>query len=358
MKVITIVGARPQFVKAATVSRAIEEHNIAHPEHSIEEIIVHTGQHYDSNMSDVFFVEMSIPRPKYSLGIGGGSHGAMTGRQLEQIEAVLIDEQPDRVLVYGDTNSTLAGALAAAKLHIPVLHVEAGLRSFNMEMPEEINRILTDQVSTTLYCPTDTAMQNLTNEGFAHKRCTYLNVGDVMYDAAMFYTKHSRPPTVVSDMNDFVLVTIHRADNTDSITHLSNIIAALNEINKTQTVVCPVHPRTKKLIADFALQPEFMLLEPVSYFEMLWLLQHCSVVITDSGGLQKEAYFFDKYCITMREQTEWVELIAAGMNELVGADKDKITTAFHRVIDKPVQGGNLYGDARAAHKIVAHLAGC
>lgn len=355
MKIITIVGARPQFVKAATVSRAILEHNKAQPKRPITELIVHTGQHYDANMSDIFFSEMSIPKPTYSLGVGGGTHGAMTGRQLEKIEEVLLNEKPDCVLVYGDTNSTLAGALAAVKLHIPLVHVEAGLRSFNMGMPEEVNRILTDQISSILFCPTETAMQNLDNEGFADKSCQYLNVGDVMYDAALFYSEKSRQPLGLTVTEDFVLVTIHRADNTDSAERLTHIVTALNEINQSQPVVCPIHPRTKNLLAELPVQPEFTLLDPVSYFEMLWLLQHCGLVITDSGGLQKEAYFFGKYCITMRDQTEWVELISAGMNTLVGANKDTILETYAQVANKKVSGGSLYGDGNAAQKIVQKL---
>ena len=355
MKIITIVGARPQFVKAATVSRAILEHNQSHPERPITELIVHTGQHYDANMSDVFFSEMSIPKPTYSLGVGGGTHGAMTGRQLAKIEEVLLTEKPDCVLVYGDTNSTLAGALAAVKLHIPLVHVEAGLRSFNMQMPEEVNRILTDQISSILFCPTNTAMQNLDNEGFSTKPCKYLNVGDVMYDAALFYSEKCRQPLGLTATENFVLVTIHRADNTDSAERLIHIVSALNEINQTQPVVCPIHPRTKKLLAELPIQPEFTLLEPVSYFEMLWLLQHCGLVVTDSGGLQKEAYFFAKYCITMRDQTEWVELIEAGMNTLVGANKATILDTYAQVANKKISGGSLYGDGKSAQKIVHTL---
>tara|TARA_R110002096_G_scaffold103125_5_gene227370 strand:+ start:1179 stop:2273 length:1095 start_codon:yes stop_codon:yes gene_type:complete len=361
MKIITVVGARPQFVKAATVSRAIIEHNKTNPSNAIEELIVHTGQHYDANMSDVFFDEMEIPKPVYSLGVGGGTHGAMTGRQLEKIEEVLLKEKPDYVLVYGDTNSTLAGALAAVKLHIPVVHVEAGLRSFNMQMPEEINRILTDQVSSILFCPTDTAINNLKNEGFENKNCQVINVGDVMYDAAMYYSSKSRKPSSVSADDGFALVTIHRADNTDNVDRLSNIVAALNEINLTTPVVCPVHPRTKKMILDLNIKPTFLMIDPVSYFEMIWLLKNCTVVVTDSGGLQKEAYFFKKYCVTIREQTEWVELTQAGVNKLVVAVKSNIVAEVSESLTNvnsisPFKD-NIYGDGNAAKSIVSILIG-
>jgi UDP-GlcNAc3NAcA epimerase len=359
LKIITIVGARPQFVKAATVSRAIMEHNKANPSNIIEELIVHTGQHYDANMSDVFFDEMEIPKPVYSLGVGGGTHGAMTGRQLEKIEEVLIKEKPDYVLVYGDTNSTLAGALAAVKLHIPVVHVEAGLRSFNMQMPEEINRILTDQVSNILFCPTETAIANLKNEGFDNKNCQVINVGDVMYDAALYYSTKSRKPATVHLDKEFALVTIHRADNTESVERLTSIVAALNEINETTPVICPIHPRSKQLILSLENKPKFMLIDPVSYFEMIWLLQNCSLVITDSGGLQKEAYFFKKPCITMRDQTEWVELIEAGVNQLVGASQslivEKSVEVKKLICDTSLFTKEIYGAGNAANKIIESL---
>lgn len=361
MKIITVVGARPQFIKAATVSRAILVHNKANPLNKIEELIVHTGQHYDANMSDVFFNEMEIPKPAYTLGIGGGSHGAMTGQQLEKIEDVLLQEKPDYVLVYGDTNSTLAGALAAAKLHIPVLHVEAGLRSFNMDMPEEINRILTDQISSVLFCPTETAINNLKAEGFTNKSCKIINVGDVMYDAAMYYSSKSRKPKSVNVERDFALATIHRADNTDSEERLSSIVNALNEINLKTPVVCPIHPRTKKLIANLPVKPDFLMIDPVGYFEMIWLLQNSTVVLTDSGGLQKEAYFFKKPCVTMREQTEWVELIDAGVNKLVGANQEDIISTTLNFLKVPLNSdlfsNAAYGTANSANQIISHIIG-
>jgi UDP-GlcNAc3NAcA epimerase len=355
MKIITVVGARPQFVKAAVVSRAIIEHNKENPQNLIEEKIIHTGQHYDQNMSDVFFEEMEIPRPVYTLGIGGGSHGAMTGRQLEKIEEVLIEEQPDYVLVYGDTNSTLAGALAAAKLHIPVVHVEAGLRSFNMRMPEEINRILTDQISSILFCPTETAVKNLENEGFARRPSKIYNIGDVMYDAAKFYeNKNTKPVGLAGPAQPFALVTIHRAENTDDLERLSEIVAALNELSKEMSVIFPLHPRTRGVIEKAGLTLNVTILDPVSYFEMLWLLKNCSFVVTDSGGLQKEAYFFKKNCITLREQTEWVETVTSGWNQLVSADIDSMLAAVKKIrndLDWP----ELYGNGSSADELIFKL---
>lgn len=357
MKIITVVGARPQFVKAATVSRAIMKHNDTSANTIIEEKILHTGQHYDANMSDIFFDEMQIPKPTFTLGVGGGTHGAMTGRQLEKVEDVLLEEKPDGLLVYGDTNSTLAGALAAAKLHVPVYHVEAGLRSFNMRMPEEINRILTDQISSKLFCPTETAIKNLEREGFATRDCEIHNVGDVMYDAAMFYSPRSkRPNHLSSGIEEFALATIHRAENTDDLDCLKSIVEAINEIAEAVPVVCPLHPRTRKIIESTALKFNATVLEPVGYFEMIWLLQNCSSVLTDSGGLQKEAYFFGKPCVTLRDQTEWIELVDVGANKLVGSDKNMIIKAFASGNDTTIdQKDNLYGDAKAAHKIVQKI---
>ncbi|EKO3781220.1 UDP-N-acetylglucosamine 2-epimerase (non-hydrolyzing) [Vibrio metschnikovii] len=349
-KVLTIIGARPQFIKASVVSRAIQQTD------GIEEIMLHTGQHFDANMSDIFFNQLNIPRPHIQLDIHGGSHGEMTGRMLAEIEQSLLEHKPDRVLVYGDTNSTLAGALAAAKLHIPVAHVEAGLRSFNMQMPEEINRILTDQVSDLLFCPTDTAVQNLNNEGFVNKQVQVLKVGDVMQDAALLFAKKAVAP--VGELpNEFILATLHRAENTDSPERLANIVNALNQLHQTLApVVLPLHPRTRKLIAEQSLELNVHLIDPVGYFEMIWLLDHCQLVLTDSGGVQKEAFFFGKACVTMRDQTEWVELIEAGANELVGADTEKIIEAATRNVDRKVRdSNNLYGGGKAAQQIVKYL---
>ena len=347
MKILTVIGARPQFIKASVVSRAIQQIK------DIEEIMLHTGQHFDANMSDIFFNQLNIPRPHIQLDIHGGSHGEMTGRMLAEIEQALLTHKPDRVLVYGDTNSTLAGALAAAKLHIPVAHVEAGLRSFNMQMPEEINRILTDQMSDILFCPTDTAVKNLQDEGFANKPVQVLQVGDVMQDSALLFAKKAVAPTGVLP-EDFILATLHRAENTYNPQRLAAIVSALNTLHKTVApVLLPLHPRTRKLIAQNGLELNVHLIDPVGYFEMVWLLDHCQLVLTDSGGVQKEAFFFGKACVTMRDQTEWVELIEAGANELVGADTVKIIGAVTRNAGRKVQDtSNLYGGGKAAQRIV------
>ena len=346
-KIITVVGARPQFIKAATLSRQFTLKGI-------EELIIHTGQHFDANMSDVFFDEMEIPKPAYQLDIHGLTHGAMTGRMMEGIEGILLKEKPDGLLVYGDTNSTLAGALAASKLHIPVIHVEAGLRSYNMEMPEEINRILTDRISTILFCPTDTAIQNLKREGFENMPIKIIKNGDVMQDAAMYYaTKAEQKSTIIQQaaLNKFVLATIHRQENTDSPQNLKSIIEGLNEINKQVPVVVPIHPRTRNILKQLNIVPEFKLINPVGYFDMIMLLKSCELVITDSGGVQKEAFFFGKHCITLREQTEWVELIDQGYNLLVGSDSNKLKEAFEffktKLSDFTV---DLYGKGKAAEQ--------
>lgn len=346
-RILTIIGARPQFIKASVVSRAIQQTN------GIEEIMLHTGQHFDANMSDIFFNQLNIPRPHIQLDIHGGNHGEMTGRMLAEIEQALLTHKPDRVLVYGDTNSTLAGALAAAKLHIPVAHVEAGLRSFNMQMPEEINRILTDQISDLLFCPTDTAVKNLNHEGFANKPAQVLQVGDVMQDSALLFVEKAVAPD--GDLPEsFILATLHRAENTDNPERLAAIVSALNTLHKTVApVVLPLHPRTRKLIAQHGLELNVHLVDPVGYFEMVWLLDHCNLVLTDSGGVQKEAFFFGKACVTMRDQTEWVELIEAGANELVGADTAIIIEAASRNFGRKVQDThNLYGGGKAAQRIV------
>ncbi|MCE5331937.1 MAG: UDP-N-acetylglucosamine 2-epimerase (non-hydrolyzing) [Bacteroidales bacterium] len=351
-KIITIVGARPQFIKAATLSRQFQLIGI-------DEKIIHTGQHFDANMSDVFFEEMEIPKPAYQLDIHGVSHGAMTGRMLEGIEKILMTEQPDGVLVYGDTNSTLAGALAAAKLHIPVIHVEAGLRSFNMKMPEEINRILTDRISNVLFCPTDTAVNNLKREGFENMPVQIIKNGDVMQDAAIYYAaKAEQKSNILNRISfpEFVLATIHRQENTDSPENLHNIITGLNEINRQIPVVIPLHPRTRNILAQLNIVPEFKLIEPVGYFDMIMLLKSCKLVITDSGGVQKEAFFFGKHCITLREQTEWVELVENGFNILTGSDSVKLKTAFEVFDTKQSDFSiDLYGKGLAAEKAAKEI---
>lgn len=351
MRVVTIVGARPQFIKAATVSRAFAQQGV-------DEVIVHTGQHFDANMSDVFFDELEIPRPHHHLGIGGGPHGAMTGRQLEKIEGVLLDEKPDWVLVYGDTNSTLAGALAAAKLHIPVAHVEAGLRSFNRRMPEEINRVLTDHVSSLLFAPTATAVQNLANEGINGDRVKL--VGDVMYDATLFYKSRARKPTWFDGLGipeqGFVLCTIHRAENTDDPERLRTILRGLGDSGLP--VVLPLHPRTRGVLEAQSIEVpgNVHTIPPARYLDMTWLEMHCRVVATDSGGVQKEAYFHGKQCVTLRDETEWVELVLAGVNRLTGANSEKIQQAVQTCAGLPVGTTSLYGDGDAARLIARQIA--
>ncbi len=371
VKILTVLGARPQFVKAAVVSRGISRHNASAPKEPIEELLIHTGQHYDANMSDIFFEDMRLPKPDYSLGIGGGGHGRMTGRMLEAIEAVILKERPDAVLVYGDTNSTLAGALAAVKLHVRVAHVEAGLRSYNMRMPEEVNRVLTDHVSGILFCPTEAAVSNLGKEGLVNlsgnvngRKNTgpvIVNIGDVMYDAALFYGKIARPTASVSSIiekckNGFYLATVHRAENTDDPERLAAIFSALDEISVERPVVMPLHPRTRKLISASVKSDNLIITEPVGYFDMINLLSNCNAVFTDSGGVQKEAYFFGKSCITLRDETEWVELVDEGFNTLAGADRGRIIEAEKRLNAAGLDFSKmLYGDGRAGEKIVRIL---
>ncbi|RXJ67413.1 UDP-N-acetylglucosamine 2-epimerase (non-hydrolyzing) [Halarcobacter ebronensis] len=354
MKIITILGARPQFIKAGSISREIVKYK------EIQEIIVHTGQHYDANMSDIFFDEMKIPKPDYFLGIGGKSHGAMTGQMIEKIEEVVLKEKPDWILVYGDTNSTLAGAIVASKLHVKLAHIEAGLRSFNMNMPEEINRILTDRVSQILFCPTDAAVENLKNEGFDNFNCKIVKSGDVMQDGAIFYKEYAIKPKCKIE-NDFILCTIHRAENTDDESRLKNIFEALEEISKEKQILLPLHPRTKKILENLKLNIQNLtLIEPVGYLEMVWLINNCSLVMTDSGGLQKEAYFFRKKCITLRDETEWIELVKLGVNTLVGDNKKKILNAYEmsNILNRDNFDLDLYGSGTiesSSHVIIESL---
>jgi UDP-GlcNAc3NAcA epimerase len=355
MKIVTIIGARPQFIKAAALSREFGKHK------EINEVIIHTGQHFDKNMSDIFFEEMEIPQPNYHLNIHGLNHGAMTGQMLEGIEKILLDEKPDFVLVYGDTNSTLAGALAAKKLHIKLVHVEAGLRSFNMQMPEEINRILTDRISDILFVPTEQANKNLLIEGFKNFESKIVNSGDIMQDAALHYHKQSsKKSKIIENLGlenqAFVLATIHRAENTDSIEKLSEILKALNEINKKCSVILPIHPRTKAVIERNNLIVDFTFVDPVGYFDMIQLMSNCSLILTDSGGVQKEAYFFNKFCITFRDQTEWVELVENGYNRITGADFNLILDAFNFYYEKPfTKSSELYGGGAAGRIMTEYL---
>ena len=349
IKLVTIIGARPQFIKAAALSRKIAEYN------NINEIIVHTGQHFDTNMSDIFFEEMDIPKPNYNLNINTLSHGAMTGKMLEEIEKVLIKEKPDWVLIYGDTNSTIAGALAAKKLHIKVAHVEAGLRSFNMNMPEEINRILTDRISDILFCPTYTAVKNLLNEGYDNIKCKIAKSGDIMQDTAIFYSSKEQKPNI--DLPDnFILATIHRAENTDNKERLSEILSALNEISQETPIILPLHPRTAKIIKNSELDTKNLTItEPVGYLEMVYMLNRCKLVMTDSGGLQKEAFFFKKPCITLRDETEWVELVKNNFNQIVGANKNKIISTYNNHKFNNNFDIDLYGNGKAAENIIKQL---
>lgn len=355
IKIVTIVGARPQFIKAAAISRAIRESYAD----QIEEVLVHTGQHYDENMSKVFFDEMDIPHPKYNLEISGGQHGAMTGRMLEAIEKVLLEEKPDWLLIYGDTNSTLAGALAAAKLHIPIAHVEAGLRSFNMLMPEEVNRILSDRVSSLLFCPTDTAVKNLKSEGIV---AGVHSVGDVMYDVSLFYRDLAQERSqILKNLNltegEYVLATCHRAENTDVPERLSGIVDALANIAADIPVVLPLHPRTRKLLEQsggVGRLATLKVVEPVSFLDMVRLEQSAHAIVTDSGGVQKEAYFFGVPCLTTRDETEWIETVESGWNKLVGADPDRIGAAY-AAMERPKHQPKFYGNGQAADRILELL---
>jgi len=359
MKILSIVGARPQFIKAAAVSRVLGQVD------GMDELLVHTGQHYDNNMSDVFFGELDIPEPAYNLGIGSGSHGQQTGKMLERLEEVVLRERPDRVLVYGDTNSTLAGALAAAKLHVPVAHVEAGLRSFNRHMPEEINRVLTDHVADVLFAPTDQAVINLRQEGIPDERVHL--VGDVMYDAALYYADKGPDPARTLARHDvsagaYILCTIHRAENTDDPARLRAILHGLSELAKEIDVVLPVHPRTRKAISEAGLEHAIngarglRLSEPVGYLDMIALEKHAQVIATDSGGIQKEAYFYRVPCVTLRDETEWVELVEHRWNRLAPPVNPEAVAQTIRdaigTIGDPVE---LYGGGQASERIAVSL---
>jgi UDP-GlcNAc3NAcA epimerase len=355
MKIITVVGARPQFIKASVVSQEIAKRK------ELKEIIVHTGQHFDENMSSIFFEQMNIPAPKYQLNINGLTHGAMTGQMLQEIEKICMAEKPDLLMVYGDTNSTLAGALAAKKLGIKVAHIESGLRSHNMSMPEEINRIITDRISDVLFCPTEDSIQNLKFEGLFNVRNQVFNSGDVMEDACLRFAEFSNQnSTILSKLDlqgkEFLLCTIHRQENTDNLDVLKELIHTLNVLSKTYKVVFPVHPRTRKLIEQNQLKLSFTPIDPVGYFDILELLKHTSFVMTDSGGLQKEAFFMNKFCITLRSETEWVELINNCYNFITGANFEKITKAIEFISkNKFKKDHNFYGGGTAASFIATKL---
>ncbi|TCS95652.1 non-hydrolyzing UDP-N-acetylglucosamine 2-epimerase [Hazenella coriacea] len=350
MKVLTVVGARPQFIKAAPVSRAIRQ--------EAEEILVHTGQHYDKSMSEVFFEELNIPIPNYNLHVGSKSHGAQTGEMLSKVEEVILQEKPDCLLVYGDTNSTLAGALAAAKLHIPVAHVEAGLRSFNRLMPEEVNRVLTDHMSEWLFCPTQTAVDHLANEGVT--KGVHLT-GDVMLDAVNYNRKLAEEKsTILHDLDlkpeSYILITLHRAENTDDPARLQQIIGALNQLSIPS--VLPLHPRTKGKLSEAGLEiknPLVKLIDPVGYLDMLQLEVHAQKILTDSGGVQKEAFFAEVPCITMRDETEWTETVTLGCNRLVGADQEQILEAVSQFEVDFSAVEPVFGDGQASKQIISLL---
>jgi len=359
MNIISVIGARPQFVKAAALSAALRSGDV-------RERLLHTGQHFDDNMSDVFFRELGIPVPAWNLGLGGGLHGAMTGAQLAGIEEVLVNERPDAVLVYGDTNSTLAGALAAAKLHIPVAHVEAGLRSFNRRMPEEINRVLTDHVSHWLFAPTQTAVANLRREGIADSGVH--QVGDVMYDAAVQFAALARArserPAVLTKLagRPFVLATVHRAENTDVSERLRAIVQALIALAGDVDVVWPLHPRTRGVLARLGLDLDetagLHCVEPLGYLDMIEMEESAQMVITDSGGVQKEAFFFGRPCVTLRDETEWVELVEAGWNRLAPpASAAALRLAFRAALGSTGDQVRPYGEGDAAQRIAGILLG-
>lgn len=358
MRIVTVVGARPQFIKAAVLSRLLRQAE------GMEELLVHTGQHYDENMSDVFFTELEIPRPAYHLGVGSGPHGQQTGRMLEAIEKVLLERKPDVLLVYGDTNSTLAGALAAAKLHVPIAHVEAGLRSFNRRMPEEINRVLTDHVSTWLFTPTQAAVENLRREGLPESAIH--EVGDVMYDAARFYgARVSTEPIQRLSLKagEYILGTIHRAENTDDTARLRAIWDAVCDIAALVPVVLPLHPRTRSMLDKlgwFAAAPKALhLLPPQGYLDMIALEKHARLIVTDSGGVQKEAFFHRVPCLTLRDETEWVELVQSGWNRLVPpTSADAVASAVRTALaqtERPAFPEGWYGGGRAGERILQVL---
>jgi UDP-GlcNAc3NAcA epimerase len=376
IKILTIIGARPQIIKAAAISRAIAESF----RDDFEEVLVHTGQHYDANMSEIFFGQLGIPKPNYNLGVGSGSHGKQTAEMIVGIEAILLKEQPDYLLIYGDTNSTLAGALAAVKMQVPIIHVEAGLRSFNKSMPEEINRILADHVSTYLFPPTQTGIYNLQKEGFkiaslksySKDHPGIFNVGDVMYDNAIHYSKLAKKEVDLKELyglesGEYVLCTIHRNQNTDDTEKLSQIIEALIVVASSRKIFLPLHPRTLKAISqnlpkslyeDFTSNSHIIISPPVGFLEMISLEQNAQLVITDSGGVQKEAFFFSKPCVILREETEWTEIVESGMAILTGSSKEKIIAAFtyfeqNSAPSSSIKQKNLYGQGNAAYEVLS-----
>ncbi|HOK05307.1 MAG TPA: UDP-N-acetylglucosamine 2-epimerase (non-hydrolyzing) [Victivallales bacterium] len=360
MKILTIIGARPQFIKAAALSAKIAE--LQKKANNIEEIIVHTGQHYDTEMSDVFFKELHIPREKYNLKVGSASHAIQTAKIMSKLENIIETEKPDFTLLYGDTNSTLAGAITAAKLKIKIAHIEAGLRSFNKNMPEEINRIVTDHLSSLNFCPTKTALENLRKEGLAK---TARLVGDIMYDIALIFTKISEnfSNKILNKFKlqkkNFILMTCHRAENTDDLKNLKEIISAANQLSQNLPIIFPIHPRTKKIIIKnrITLSKNIILSKPLSYIQSITLQKNAKILLTDSGGMQKEAFFFNTPCITFRNETEWVETVKTGMNIVTGANSKKIIDAFAIFAKKKLKKfkSHIYGDGNTAEKILKIL---
>ncbi len=354
-KIVTIVGARPQFIKAASFSHYIREHS------NIQELVVHTGQHYDKNLSEIFFNELSIPKPYSNLNINNKSHGSMTGEMLIKCEKIIIKTRPDAVVVFGDTNSTLAGALAASKLNAKVAHIEAGLRSFNFTMPEEQNRIVTDHLSQLLYCPTNISYGNLQNEGLVGRKDTSVQVvGDIMKDSVRLFKKYSQKPTDISIPNKYCLATLHRAENTNHPEKLRRLVQSLEIIHSDfLPVILCLHPRTRKILSELAITPQVHVIDPVSYFKMQFLLEKSDFVITDSGGLQKEAYFHEKMCITLREETEWTELIENKVNFLSGSSIEETVNLAKLIFSKKISFEakplQIYGDGYAGQKIIQHI---
>lgn len=374
MKIVTVIGARPQIIKAAALSRAIREHFSK----EVQEVIVHTGQHYDNNMSQVFFDELGIPQPDYNLGVGSASHGLQTAKMIEGIEEILLKEKPSCLVLYGDTNSTLAGAIAASKIHVPIVHIEAGLRSFNKSMPEEINRICCDHCSTLLFAPTSTGFKNLVKEGFNpdnKKKFTIDNpgiyhCGDVMYDNSKYYANIADKKSQILDNEglrgiDYVLCTIHRDNNTDQPERLNAIFKALLKISESKTVVLPLHPRTSKLLTTNLKEDLFnkissnkniKILPPASFLDMIVLERHAQMVVTDSGGVQKEAFFFQKPCLILRSETEWKEIVECGAAVITDADEQKIVESFNNFVENaPHNYPEIFGDGKAAEFICKEM---
>lgn len=375
IKLLTVIGARPQIIKAAAISRAVKNHFA----NQIEETILHTGQHYDSNMSQVFFDELGIPSPDYNLGVGSGSHGCQTAKMITGIEDILLSNHFDGIVLYGDTNSTLAGAVAASKIHVPIFHIEAGLRSFNMTMPEEVNRIVCDQLSSICFAPTQTGVDNLRREGFFDSPATFkngkgrltVNSGDVMYDNSMYFASLAESKSDIlsrigTKTGEYILTTIHRPNNTDDPARLTSIISALLAITESENIslVLPLHPRTKNLLGknlaptvyhDLISSPRIKIIPPASFFDIIVLEKNAKIVMTDSGGVQKEAFFFERPCVILRPETEWVEIVEHGAGILADADYERIVAGYRQLVGHKVDFPQLFGDAHASEGILNQI---